>query len=79
MRPVDILIALRIDARSEYSAHPTQSSLGTLWIGKDTKFLHADNEKSDSDDPRVSGKRMCTSLRCRYTINSLFCNITKSI
>ena len=24
-----------------------ESSLGAFWIGKDSKFLHADNEDSD--------------------------------
>ena len=40
MRPAKIQISLRIRAGSE-------SSLGALWIAKDAKFLHADNEYSD--------------------------------
>ena len=41
VRPVKIQIRLRIRAVG------SESSLGAFWIGKDAKFLHADNEDSD--------------------------------
>ena len=40
-RPAKILISLRI--RADWS----ESSLGAIWIAKDAKFLHADNEDSN--------------------------------
>ena len=41
MPPAKIQIRLRI--RAVWS----ESSLGALWIAKDAKFLHANNENSD--------------------------------
>ena len=50
VRPAKIQISLRI--RAGWS----ESSLGAIWIAKDAKFLHADNEDSDQT------ARMCRSI-----------------
>ena len=41
VRPANIQIGLSI--RAAWS----ESSLGTFWVAKDAKFLHAENEDSD--------------------------------
>ena len=63
-RPGEILTSLRI--RAVWS----ESSLGAVWIAKDTKFIHADNENYDQTARMriliwVFVGHVCQNLLCR--------------